>query len=176
MEFQEVFWPQQLCWLAASDVRRSQQTRLVTKRSNFKGEDQATLEELLKFSPTLRTLRKFVEDLHELFALRRSKVQAWRIWRRMKRNRAYLSNEYLGKALDVLSKDNLFKLLNYLNSPLAIRSKVRTNNHVERCNRVLRYLEKVRYKWRRRRTIIRHILLQFQNWMKRKENNLQIAA
>jgi hypothetical protein len=149
---------------------------IVTKKSNFKGEDQATLEELLKLSPTLRTLRKFVEDLHELFALRRSKVQAWRIWRRMKRNRAYLSNEYLGKALDVLSKDNLFKLLNYLNSPLAIRSKVRTNNHVERCNRVLRYLEKVRYKWRRRRTIVRHILLQFQNWMKRKENKLQIAA
>jgi hypothetical protein len=53
---------------------------------------------------------------------------------------------------------------------------IRTNNHVERCNRVLRYLEKVRYKWRRRRTIVRHILLQFENWMKRKETKAVITV
>jgi hypothetical protein len=41
---------------------------------------------------------------------------------------------------------------------------------------VLRYLEKVRYKWRRRRTIVRHILLQFENWMKRKEIKVVIAV
>jgi hypothetical protein len=32
------------------------------------------------------------------------------------------------------------------------------------------------YKWRRRKTIVRHILLQFANWMKRKENKATIAA
>ena len=74
------------------------------------------------------------------------------------------------------AEDNMTKLLAYLDRPPSVRSKVRTNNHVERCNRVLRYLEKVRYKWRRRRTIIRHILLQFDNWMKRKENRATIAA
>ena len=94
----------------------------------------------------------------------------------MRRNQAYLRNEHLCKALEVLNKDNMIKLLAYLDRPPSIRSKVRTNNHVERCNRVLRYLEKVRYKWRRRRTIIRHILLQFDNWMKRKENKAAIAA
>jgi hypothetical protein len=41
---------------------------------------------------------------------------------------------------------------------------------------VLRYLEKVRYKWRCRRTIVRHILLQFENWMKRKETRAEIAV
>lgn len=149
---------------------------IVTKRSNIKNEDLSTLDELLSLSPTLRTLRAFVDDLHELFALRRSKRQAWRIWKRMRRNRTYVNNEHLRKALDVLDKDNMTKLLTYLDSAPATRSKVRTNNHVERCNRVLRYLEKVRYKWRRRRTIVRHILLQFANWMKRKENNAKLAA
>jgi len=68
------------------------------------------------------------------------------------------------------------KLLQYLDRPTATRTKVRTNNHVERCNRVIRYLEKVRYKWRRRRKIVRHILLQFENWIKRKKNTVAMAA
>lgn len=149
---------------------------IVTKRTNIKAEDQSTLDELLSLSPSLGTLRAFVDDLHELFAIRRSKKQARRIWRRMRRNKSYLNNEHLCKALEVLKKENMDKLLVYLDSPSSIRSKVRTNNHVERCNRVLRYLEKVRYKWRRRRTIVRHILLQFANWMKRKENAAHAAA
>lgn len=149
---------------------------IVTKKSNLKGTDRTTLDELLCLSPTLGVLRSFVEDLHELFAVRRSKAQAWKIWRRMRRNRSYLGNEHLVKALEVLNKENMVKLLSYLNRPVSVRSKVRTNNHVERCNRVLRYLEKVRYKWRRRRTIVRHILLQFENWMKRKENKVEMAA
>jgi hypothetical protein len=149
---------------------------LVTKRSNIKPEDRPILEELLELSPTLGILRSFVDDLHQLFSLRRSEKQAWKIWRRMRRNRSYLSNDHLCQALNVLNKANMIKLLTYLNCPASIRSKVRTNNHVERCNRVLRYLEKVRYKWRRRKTIVRHILLQFANWMKRKENKAQIAA
>lgn len=149
---------------------------IVTKQSNIESEDRSTLEELLSLSPTLRTLRSFVDDLHELFALRRSKKQAWKLWGRMRRNQAYLKNEHLRKALDILNKDNMTKLLTYLDSAPSTRSKVRTNNHVERYNRVLRYLEKVRYKWRRRRTIVRHILLQFTNWMKRKEKPATMAA
>jgi len=123
---------------------------IVTKKSNMRAEDQSTLDELLSLSPTLGILRSFVDDLHALFAIRRSKALAWKIWRRMKRNKSYLGNEHLRKALEVLSKDNMVKLLTYLDQSTSIRSKVRTNNHVERCNRVLRYLEKVRYKWRRR--------------------------
>ena len=94
----------------------------------------------------------------------------------MRRNKSYLNNEHLSKALDILSKQTMQKLLSYLDEPLAKRKKVRTNNHVERCNRVLRYLEKVRYKWRRRRTIVRHILLQFATWLKSKENHPQLTT
>ena len=111
---------------------------IVTKRANIQLQDRATLAELLHLSPTLTTLRSFVDDLHDLFALRRTPQQAWKIWRAMRRNPAYLHNEHLRQALEVLSKANMVKLLAYLDSPSATRSKVRTNNHVERCNRVLR--------------------------------------
>jgi hypothetical protein len=148
----------------------------VTKKSNLRREDQSTLNELLSLSPTLGVLRLFVNDLHELFAVRRSQAQAWKIWRRLRRNPSYLRNKHLVKALEVLKKNNMVRLFNYLERAVSIRSKIRTNNHVERCNRVLRYLEKVRYKWRRRRTIVRHILLLFENWMKRKETRAEIAV
>ena len=36
---------------------------------------------------------------------------------------------------------------------------MRTNNHVERTNRMVRFLEKVRYKWRRRKTLVRFVVL-----------------
>ena len=149
---------------------------IVTKKSNIEPDDLSTLDDLLSLSPTLRTLRSFVDDLHELFTIRRSKDQASRIWRHMRRHPAYLGNENLRKALEVLNKDNLTKLLTYLDSPTTARSKVRTNNHVERCNRVVRYLEKVRYKWRRRRTIVRHLLLQFEIWLKSKEKTTPHTA
>ena len=40
----------------------------------------------------------------------------------------------------------------------ALSERVRTNNHVERTNRMFRFLEKVRYKWRRR-TLVRFVVL-----------------
>jgi hypothetical protein len=89
------------------------------------------------FRQNFARLRKFVDDMHELFAIRRSKKQAWKIWRRMRCNKSYLNNEHLKKALDVLTKQNMEKLLHYLDGPTSTRYKTRTNNHVERCNRVL---------------------------------------
>lgn len=142
---------------------------IVTKESKMSEQDKTVLEELLNLSPELPTLRSFVKDIQSLFALRRTKQKAWKIWRRIVSHRTYLANPHLQKAIAVLTKANVEKLLYYLDRTSDVRTKVRTNNHVERCNRVIRYLEKVRYKWRRRKTILRHILLQFQNWINRKE-------
>ena len=139
---------------------------MVTKPANLKPEDHPVLQEFLRLSPRLRVMRAFVEDLHQLFAIDGSKEQAWSVWRRMKYESDYVHNEQLRRALAILSEETVTKLLAYLDSPLAIRSKIRTNNHVERCNRVVRYLEKIRYRWRRRRTIVRHLLLQFEIWLK----------
>ena len=48
---------------------------------------------------------------------------------------------------------------------LVIRPPViRTNNHVERTNRKLRLFEESRYKWRRRRNIVRFLWLAFNRW------------
>ncbi len=41
---------------------------------------------------------------------------------------------------------------------------IRTNNQVERTHRQLRFFEKTRYKWRRRRNIVRFVLLAFTRW------------
>lgn len=142
---------------------------LVRKRSKMTAQQTRKLQELTSLSPILVTLRKFTDDLHKLFLIRRSPAKAWQIWRRMRRTAKYRNISSLAKALDVLSKANMQKLLVYLDRPTGQRSKTRTNNHVERCNRKLRYLEKVRYKWRRSKTIIRHVLLQFQNWIQIKE-------
>ena len=53
-------------------------------------------------------------------------------------------------------------MIAFLKSPA--KRRVRTNNHVERANRKLRYYEKVRYKWRQRRAIVRFILLAIDRW------------
>ncbi len=45
----------------------------------------------------------------------------------------------------------------FLDNPLSER--VRTSNHVERTHRMFRFLEKVRYRWRRRRTLARFVVL-----------------
>ena len=119
---------------------------LVRKRSKMSKTQKQRLDLLTSLSPTLVTLRKFTDDLHALFSLRPSPSKAWQIWRRMRRTAKYRQIPALAKALEVLCKPNMNKLLVYLKQPLHQRTKIRTNNHVESSNRKLRYLEKVRYK------------------------------
>jgi hypothetical protein len=63
----------------------------------------------------------------------------------------------LVKAMEQIDEEKFAKLMAYLNNPVSRR--VRTNNHVERTNRLSRSLEKVRYKWRRRKTLVRFVVL-----------------
>ena len=57
----------------------------------------------------------------------------------------------------MLAAEKFAKMIAFLKSPACRR--VRTNNHVERVNRKLRYEEKARYKWRKRRTTVRFLVL-----------------
>jgi hypothetical protein len=59
--------------------------------------------------------------------------------------------------MDQLDEKKFPKLVAYLSNPLSRR--VRTNHHVERTNRMFRFWEKVRSKWRRRRTLVRFVVL-----------------
>jgi transposase-like protein len=72
----------------------------------------------------------------------------------------------LAKALKSLEEKKFTKMIAFLRGPVRRRRLTRTNNHVERCNRKLRYSEKVRYKWRRRRTLVRYLVLALDRWWK----------
>ena len=60
--------------------------------------------------------------------------------------------------MEQLDEEKFPKLMAYLNNPISRR--VRTNNHVGgRTNHMFRFLEKVRYKWPRRKTLVRFVVL-----------------
>src|SRR3954454_6987367 len=73
----------------------------------------------------------------------------------------------LQQVLEMLTLPEFDKMIAFLRGPARRRVMVRTNNHVERCNRKLRYWEKVRYKWRRRRTLVRFLVLAMDAWWQR---------
>jgi hypothetical protein len=62
----------------------------------------------------------------------------------------------LVKAIEHLDEAKFRKLTAYLKGPA--NRRVWTNNHVERTNRMSRFLEKVRYEWRRRRMLARFVV------------------
>jgi transposase-like protein len=68
----------------------------------------------------------------------------------------------LAEALGMLAREKFAKMIAFLPSPAG--RQVRTNNHVERTNRRFRFLEKVRYKWRRRQTLVRFVVLTLDRW------------
>ena len=75
----------------------------------------------------------------------------------------------LATAMEMLQAEKFAKMIAFLKSPACHR--VRTNNHVERVNRKLRYQEKARYKWRKRRTIVRFMVLLVDRYWKQERKN-----
>jgi hypothetical protein len=63
----------------------------------------------------------------------------------------------LVEALDLLAGPKLSKAMAFVQQPVEVQ--VRTNNHVERLNRRLRFAEKVRYRWRKRKWVVRWVVL-----------------
>jgi hypothetical protein len=144
---------------------------IVKRRENLSEQNRQDLATLLNDLPELRPLRDFADALHRLFELEQSEHQAWCRWRALQANTRYQAIPELKAALELLRKEKFRKMIAFLRSSLA--RKVRTNNHVERCNRKLRYWEKVRYKWRRRRTLVRFIVLALDHWWKKIQRSKQ---
>ena len=97
------------------------------------------------------------QEVHTLWDLEQSrKVARWR-WTRLKNDPRYQEIPELKEVLEWLSEEKYEKTQAFHKQPKERRQK--TNNHVERTNRRLRFDEKVRYKWRKRRSIVRFILL-----------------
>jgi Transposase len=135
---------------------------LVTRAENLNGRERRWLSQMFASLPALRPLRRFVLTVYRLFDPNQSPHQARCRRAALVKNATFLADPDLSQALALLAPDKFDKMIAYLRSPAGPR--VRTNNHVERVNRRLRYFEKVRYKWRRRRTIVRFIVLAIDRW------------
>jgi Transposase len=130
---------------------------IVKRRENLSESERDDLTRMLEYGPELATLRRFADRISWLFDTPKDFHQAACRRAAIVRDVAFLGVPELAKAIEQLGEEKFAKLMAYLKNPLSRR--VRTNNHVERTNRTLRFLEKVRYKWRRRKTLVRFVVL-----------------
>ena len=130
---------------------------IVKRRENLTELERDDLTRMLEYLPELATLRRFADRIYWLFDTPKDFHQASCRRSAIVRDPVFRAVPELVKAMEQLDGEKFPKLMAYLNNPISRR--VRTNNHVERANRMLRFLEKVRYKWRRRRTLVRFVVL-----------------
>jgi hypothetical protein len=130
---------------------------IVKRREKMDKKDWENLGQMLYYLPELRVLRRFCGEIYDLF----SDEQVVRLARRRRtlllKKADYQEVPELVEAMGLLKKEKFDKMVAFLESPAGQR--VRTNNHVERANRKLRYDEKVRYKFRSERSLERFLCL-----------------
>jgi hypothetical protein len=131
---------------------------LIVKRPESLSEhEQQQLQQLFEYLPELRLLRQFSLEVYQLF----DPEQVARLARRRRtlllKKAEYQQVPELEQALDLLDEEKFEKMIAFLASPVG--QPVRTNNHVERTNRKLRFDEKVRYKFRSRHSLDRFLRL-----------------
>jgi hypothetical protein len=131
---------------------------LIVKRpENLSAREQKHLSQLFEYLPELRTLRSFCLEVYQLFDTEQVARLARRRRTLLLKKAEYQQVAELEKAMGLLDKDKFDKMIAFLESPTGQR--VRTNNHVERTNRKLRFDEKVRYKFRTWRSLDRFLRL-----------------
>jgi hypothetical protein len=130
---------------------------IVKRQEDLTESEQDDLKRMLEYLPELRALRRFAERIYWVFDTPKDFHQACCRRAALVRDPEFQSVPELVKAMEQLAPEKFPKLMAYLNNPVSRR--VRTNNHVERTNRMFRFLEKVRYKWRRRRTLVRFVVM-----------------
>ncbi len=131
---------------------------LIVKRlDKLSKRDWDDLCQMFQYLPELRRLWHFCGEVYQLF----SDEQVARLARRRRtlllKKADYQEVPELVKALGLLQQDKFDQMIAFLESPAGQR--VKTNNHVERTNRKIRFDEKVRYKWRSQRSLDRFLRL-----------------
>lgn len=149
---------------------------IVTKDEHLGEQQHADLRTMCEYLPELRSLRNFVDKVSRLFDPAQSPHQAHCRRAALLGHATFAAIPELATAMKMLQGDKFDKMIAFLRtspaprtgtSPRTRRKRppvIRTNNHVERTNRKLRFFEKSRYKWRRRRSIVRFVLLAFARW------------
>jgi transposase-like protein len=130
---------------------------IVKRREKFTESERDDLGRMREYLPVLATLRHFTDRIYWLFDTPKDYHQASCRRAAIVHDSAFRAVPELIEALEQLNDDKFPKIMAYLNNP--VNQRVRTNNHVERTNRTIRMLEKVRYKWRRRKTLVRFVVL-----------------
>jgi hypothetical protein len=139
---------------------------LVKNTAELTREQWRALGQMFEYEPELRTLWYFACDARRLFE-KEARVQT--LFKRraeLLRNEKYKQVAELVKAMEMLEAGKFKKAVAFVYSQPA--QKVRTNNHAERANRRFRFAEKARYKWRRRKWVLRFVLLALDRWWRLK--------
>lgn len=148
---------------------------IVKRREGLTDPARDDLTRVLEYLPGLAVLRRFADRIYWLFDTPKDLHQAGCRRAAILRDPAFRAVPELARAMEQLDEEKFAKLMAYLESPVGRR--VRTNNHVERTNRTFRFLEKVRYKWRRRRTLVRFVVLKLDDvWRERLPGGGSVAS
>jgi hypothetical protein len=131
---------------------------LIVKRAEkLSKREWEQLCQMFQYLPELRQLWHFCAGVYRLF----TDEQVARLARRRRtlllKQAHYQEVPELVKAMGLLQGDKFDQMIAFLESPVGQR--VKTNNHVERTNRMIRFDEKVRYKWRSYRSLERFLCL-----------------
>ena len=135
---------------------------IVKKSDDLTVKQWDDLTRMFDYLPQLRTLWHFAGEVNEVFG------HEMRVQTLYKRRAVLLGKEKykevpeLQEAIEMLEEGKFRKMVAFSYSEVG--KKVRTNNHVERANRRLRFAEKVRYKWRHRKWVLRYVLLALDRW------------
>jgi hypothetical protein len=142
---------------------------IVKRRESLTETERDDLTRVLEYLPALSRLRRFADRIYWLFDTPKDRHQAGCRRAAIVSDPEFQGVPELVKAMEQVDAEKFVKLRAYLKNPLSRR--VRTNNHVERTNRMFRFLEKVRYKWRRRKTLVRFVVLTLDGiWRERTPN------
>jgi hypothetical protein len=122
---------------------------IVRKQEEMTDQDKDDLALMFTIAPQLELFRRFNTQFYRLFEKGISQQMARCRRTRLVNNPDYQANPFLTRALKKLSRDRFEKMITFL----SWENVERTNNHVERNNRVFRMLQKTRYKRRRTHTL-----------------------
>jgi hypothetical protein len=130
---------------------------MVKRTTKLTKADWDNLVQMFQYLPELRPLWYFGRDLYRLLDDSKNlRVARWR-YTLLCHDPKYQGVRELVEALDLLAGPKLAKAMAFVQQPA--EGQVRTNNHVERLNRRLRFAEKVRYRWRKRKWVVRWVVL-----------------